>query len=85
MCRLGGLVLLNKQKTFDKELQTSAITLLFSLQTLGKDAWGYYLEKKGKSNNKMYCGVKDEEMTGELFKHTGSVDEFFINNDNKLS
>lgn len=77
MCGIGGVILLDKRKTFDKDMQVNALSLLMEIQDRGKTAWGIYIEKQGKHNNRMYCGESDESMNGELYKTAKSVNNFF--------
>ena len=83
MCGIGGVVLLNKKKGMDEELQVNVMSLLCELQDRGTSAWGIYL-KKVKNNHNLYCGKKDDSLKGELFKTKESVTEFFGHKGSKL-
>ena len=84
MCGIAGVIQLDKRKTMDKDMCMNAFTLFMELQDRGKSAWGIYLEKAGKYNNKLYCGKKDNKMSGELFKHEGSITDYFLKKDTIL-
>lgn len=77
MCGIGGMLLLDKRKTLDHEMQVNAITLLMELQDRGKSAWGIYIEKLGKYNKRLYCEKPDDTLGGEIFKTENSPAEFF--------
>jgi len=73
MCGIGGIILLDRRKTLDKELQISTLSLMYNLQKRGTSAWGVYIEKTGHQDG-LYCGDKSPyPMTGELFKRKDSV------------
>jgi hypothetical protein len=84
MCGIAGVISQDKRVPFDKFTQVMSLTLLFELQKRGEHAWGVYLEKKGKENNKLYCGKEDNKMTGELFKSKNSVSTFFETTKSKI-
>jgi len=76
MCGIGGIILLDKRKSMDKETQINAVALLHELQDRGSNAWGVYL-KKVRNNSNLYCGTTDTSLKGELFKTKDSVTDFF--------
>lgn len=83
MCGIGGIVQLDKRKQLSRLNQIRAIALLTGLQSRGDQAWGVFL-KKIKNNENLNCGVKDDTLSGELFKLPGSVSEFFSYRESKI-
>ena len=67
MCAIGGVIKLDKRKTFNIDTQLTSIALFKEMQNRGDHAWGIYLEKK-KGNKHLDCGKEDLTVPGELFK-----------------
>jgi predicted glutamine amidotransferase len=76
MCAIGGILKLDKRKTFDLETQLDAVALLTNMEKRGTHSWGVYIEKRT-NNLHLNCGDSDNTLNGELFKIPGAVSDFF--------
>jgi len=76
MCAIGGIIQLDRRKSFSAETKLDVIGLLTEMQKRGGDAWGMYLEKRKGYNTHLNCGVPDDTLPGELFKMEGEFSKF---------
>lgn len=80
MCAIGGILKLDKRKTFDVETQLDVISLLMEMEKRGSQSWGAYLEKH-KELPHLNCGLVDETIPGEIFKMPGKFTDFINEKD----